>query len=229
MGATVRVEHPHKTTVVTAGSVFVLYDEFECLSFRQTTDGRRWMECVKQITQMLTIRQLKSEITPQMNQIGCTDGTWTLLPEITRKLFQTLCYIGGDDALLLDVLRSPGNLLTFAHQRIPFQLHRARQGYRMPVICLSLQQDLRSGYQPYPTLGGGHQRDEHPRVQFAGTAEEYHRVYRFFRCLFCTTGQDYLTEDTGLELGMIVGKVYGVCRIRGTGCAPPAGGMNQSP
>ena len=61
------------------------------------------MECIKQITQMLTIRQGEGKITPQMNQISCTDGTGSLLMKITRKLFQTLCDISGDDALFLDV------------------------------------------------------------------------------------------------------------------------------
>ena len=55
MGSFVRIEHPHKTTVVTAGSVFVLYDEVECLTFRQATDGWCGMKCMKQITQVQTI------------------------------------------------------------------------------------------------------------------------------------------------------------------------------
>ena len=96
--------------------MFIPYDEIERLTFRQSTDGRRGMECVKQITQMLTIRQRKSEVAPQMDQIGSTDSTGSLLMEITRKLFQTLCDIGGDDALFLNVLRSPSDFLPFTHQ-----------------------------------------------------------------------------------------------------------------
>ena len=58
-----------------------------------------------------------------MDEVRSPYGIGALLMEITGELLQAFRDIGSHIALLLDILRAPTKILTFAIQLFPFQLH----------------------------------------------------------------------------------------------------------
>ena len=62
---------------------------------------------LQQVAQMGSVGQREAEVAPEMHQIGSPNGTRPLFTEVARKLLKALSDIGGDETLLLDVLRSP--------------------------------------------------------------------------------------------------------------------------
>ena len=90
--------------------MFVLHDELKSLTFGESADSRCRMQGLQQIADMIDILEFKSEVASQVHQISRSHRARTFLPEITRKLFQALSNIGGNDALFLDILRTPGDV-----------------------------------------------------------------------------------------------------------------------
>ena len=191
------IEHTHKTAIVTTGRMFVVGNEFKSLPFWQSTDSWCWMEGMQQIAKMLVIRERECKVTPEMHQIGSPDGARTLFVEITRKLFEALCDISGDDALFLDVLRAPSQGFPFAIQLIALQFHRSRQCDSAPGLRIAIEEDLGRRCQPATALWCIYQRNEHTGIEHTGPMEELQGRNGLWRFFVSTARQHDFAEGTG--------------------------------
>ena len=113
--------------------------------------------CSQTINLLLYINDFESEITSKMSQIGCPYCSGAFLLEITRELFQTLCDVGSNNALFLDILGTPSQGLALAIQLLSLKFHRTCQGNGAPIGALSFKQYLWCGSEPNATLGCRHQ------------------------------------------------------------------------
>ena len=182
-------------------------DKLESLTLGESTHCWCGMQRLQQITNMTMVLEFKGKVAPQMYQISGSHRAGTFLTEIARKLFQTLGDIGGNDTLLLDVLRAPSHGLALARELITLQLHRSCQGDGAPVLTRSLQQDLRGSGEPTATLWRIHEGDEESGVEFAGLIEQGHGIHLLRHLLVSTSCQDDLLERPQLQLRVVIGKV----------------------
>ena len=117
--------------------------------------------------------------------------------EIARKLFETLGDISGDDALLLDILRTPAQGFSLATELVALQFHRSCQRDGTPSIGCAFKENLGCSRQPAATLRSINQRDEHTGIEHTSPMEELHRRNRFRRLFISTTRQYDLAESAG--------------------------------
>ena len=118
-----------------------------------------------------------------------TGSIGSLLADMVGEWLQLLGDIGGDIALLLDILVAPTHI--FAKR------HRSCQSYGLPFVATVLKKNLWRCRKPQAALRGIGQRDEQTRIALTGSDEQVGRC-----C--CALRHDVKTacENQFLELAL---------------------------
>ena len=125
-------------------------------------------------------------------------------------MLETLGNIGGDDALFLDVLGAPRDVLALAIQLLALQAHCTCQRDGAHLASLPVKEYLGGCRQPHACLGRADQCNKHSRIETARPEEQRLEGDSRRQGLISTAGQDNLAECTLRQLGVEVGKVNGV-------------------
>ena len=123
-----RGERTHVSAVVAAGTMLLADDETQGLVLGQSADGRRGMEGCEQVAQLDVLIEGEGEVAAQMHQLGGTDGLGSCLEIIDAEALEAVGDVGGNIALLLDVLHAPVDLLALAVEVVAAELHRSCEG-----------------------------------------------------------------------------------------------------